>query len=123
MRIFPHGNIINFEASIREMTAPELERLMQNFISRNTPVMTGLLDMSDQAVYVYGNTETITLDEESDRVEMIACSEEGENRIVRPFSSLEISHETHFDIEDPDQGVIRFPVFYVSFSKGEKDTR
>ena len=117
MRVFPHGNIVIFEASVREMTGPGLDRLLKNVISDHAPVVAGLLDMDQQAVFVFGQAKQIRVDEQEDRVEVITQSEDGEeNAISRTISDLVISHEVYFDIEDAST-VVRYPVFYVTFNK------
>ncbi|PTX58281.1 hypothetical protein C8P63_11728 [Melghirimyces profundicolus] len=117
MRVFPHCNIINFQGSVREMKAPWLKRLLKEALSDDGPLLAGLLDMEQEAVYVYGQAERITVSEEEDRVEVVTRSDEGEiHRISRPFSHLDRSHEVRFDIDEPSRGVIRYPVYYVTFN-------
>lgn len=120
MRIIPHANVINFQASIREMTAPELERLLKKMIMDESPMMAGALDMEEEAVYVYGTAESFTIDEERDQVELTARSGDGGiQRRIHPFSQMIISHEVRFDIQvdDRENQVIRYPVYYATFEE------
>lgn len=124
MRIIPHANVVNFQASIREMTAPELERLLKKMMTDESPMMAGALDMEQEAVYVYGTAESFTVDEEQDRVELTARSGDGElQRRIHPFSRMIISHEMRFDIQvdDPENRVIRYPVYYATFEEEEEN--
>lgn len=124
MRIFPHANVINFQASIREMTAPELERLLQKMMTNEAPIMTGIIDMSEEAVYIYGKAESVNVDEEEDQVEVTACSEEGEPQsFSRPFSQLVIGHEMRFDIEVKEGQVVSYPVYYATFAEEGEPSR
>ncbi|EGK06738.1 hypothetical protein ACFQ49_12690 [Kroppenstedtia eburnea] len=123
MRIFPHANVINFQASIREMTAPELERLLKKMMTDEAPMMAGFLDTFQEAVYIYGTAESVSVDEERDRVEVTARSEDGEQQsFSRPFSGLILSHEMRFDIEVEGQ-VVSYPVYYATFAAEEEQSR
>ncbi|MFC4076901.1 hypothetical protein [Salinithrix halophila] len=123
MRVFPHGNVVNFEASVREMTAPELERLITDVLAVRPPVLTGILDMKKEAVYLYGTAESFRADEENGVVIVTARTAEGEtHRETYPFDDLIISHEMHFDVVEGEEGeAFRYPVYYVTFGAGEKE--
>ncbi|GGA38275.1 hypothetical protein GCM10007416_09070 [Kroppenstedtia guangzhouensis] len=126
MRIFPHANVVNFQASIREMTAPELERLLKKMMTDEAPMMAGILDTFQEAVYIYGTADSVRVNEERDQVEVIARSEDGKlQSFARPFSRMVISHEMRFDIEvdgQEEDKVVRYPVYYATFEEEEEQS-
>ncbi|MDR6225254.1 hypothetical protein [Desmospora profundinema] len=116
MRIFPHGNVVNFQGSVREMTASELERLLERVLDEGT-ILAGSLDLQQSELVVYGQAIGIQLDEEADRITLTTRTEDGEEHTNRSaFEDLLISHEMHFDIEEPEGETVRYTVYYMTFS-------
>ncbi|OYD08897.1 hypothetical protein [Paludifilum halophilum] len=122
MRVFPHGNMVNFKASVREMTAPELTELFNRVISEGESMIGGLIDVSRGEIYVYGHVEAVSL--EGETIHFITRLENDESHQVGyHLSHLTISHETHFDIEDPTHGLLRHSVYYVTFEEEGESSR
>ncbi|SDW67969.1 hypothetical protein SAMN05444487_105115 [Marininema mesophilum] len=123
MRIFPHGNVVNFNDSVREMTASELEQLLTTQIEKQSAVVTGHLDMKAEAVYLYGQAEQVRVDEEGGEVIVTSRSEDEPYEARFSFDDLLLSHEMHFDIIVDGEETIRYPVYYVTFAQeGEEIT-
>ncbi|SFS66918.1 hypothetical protein [Marininema halotolerans] len=123
MRIFPHGNVVNFTDSVREMTASELEQLLSTQIHSHSSVVTGHLDMKAEAVYLYGQAERFQINEEAGEVIVTSRSVDDQPYEARfSFDDLLLSHEMHFDIIVDNDQTIRYPVYYVTFAteEGEK---
>lgn len=125
MRVFPHGNVVNFQASIREMSAADLERLLKRVIERAT-VLTGTIDADEGKLHLYGRMNDIEVSEPHDRfaIRFRTMEEDVDREEVRPFEQLSLSHEAHFDIEDSNRGTIRYSVYYVTFTgeDGKEET-
>ncbi|QKG85129.1 hypothetical protein GXN76_12060 [Kroppenstedtia pulmonis] len=123
MRVFPHGNVVNFNASVREMTPPELERLLKKVMGESNSILTGAIHMDRGEVYVYGKVEDVSLNTSENAFIMTARTEEEQIHSSRfSLDDLWVSHEMYFDIEDPSSGVVRYPVFYVTFNqRGETE--
>ncbi|GAA5344219.1 hypothetical protein [Planifilum fimeticola] len=125
MRVFPHGNVVNFQASVREMFSADLERLLNRAIE-GTSVLTGTIDADQGELRLYGRIRDVEIDEQGDRfaIRFRDMENQADREAVRSFEQLSISHEAHFDIEDPDRGTVRYSVYYVTFTgeDGEEET-
>lgn len=117
MRVFPHGNVVNFQASVREMFAADLERLL-NRAAEATSVLTGTIDAEEGKLHLYGRIRDVEIDEQEDRfaIRFRDMENQADREAVRSFAQLSVSHEAHFDIEEPDRGTIRYTVYYVTFT-------
>lgn len=117
MRVFPHGNVVNFQSSVREMFADDLERLLKR-AGEGTSVLTGTIDAEEGTLHLYGRMSDIEIREQEDRFVIRFRTLEGDadRESVRSFESLMLSHEAHFDIEDPDRGTVRYSAYYVTFT-------
>jgi hypothetical protein len=116
MRIFPHGNVVNFQESAREMTAVELEKLLNQVLIRGR-VLTGSVDLQQSELVIYGQALSIELNEETDCVTLRTVADDGvEETHTHAFSDLLISHEVHFDIEEPEGRTVRYSVYYLTFN-------
>ncbi|PTM59706.1 hypothetical protein [Desmospora activa] len=116
MRIFPHGNVVNFQSSVREMTAPELETLIKRAMEQGS-MITGCLNLEQSELVVYGQAIAIQLDEQSDQVILTTQTDDGTRHSIETvFSDLSISHEMHFDIEESEGKTLRYTVYYLTFT-------
>ncbi|GGE19063.1 hypothetical protein GCM10011571_21230 [Marinithermofilum abyssi] len=120
MKWFPHGNVVNFQASVREMTPPELEQLLRRVIGQKVPVLTGTLDWVRQELYLYGQALEVKT-EAFEGTWLIKSQADDGSEHVHTYSldELKLSHEAHFDIEDAAAGLIRYSVYYVTFGPEE----
>lgn len=125
MRVFPHGNVVNFQASVREMFAEDLLRLL-NRANEGTSVLTGTIDADEGELHLYGRMNDIEIQEQDDRfaIRFRTMEDEADREAVRSYEQLSISHEAHFDIEDPERGTVRYSVYYVTFTgeDGKEET-
>ncbi len=121
MRVFPHGNVVNFQASDREMFAADLERLLNRAV-KGASALTGTIDADEGKLLLYGRVREVVIDEQADRfaIRFRDMEDAADREAVRSFSRLSISHEAHFDIEDSDRGTVRYSVYYVTF-EGEDE--
>ncbi|MFS8513218.1 MAG: hypothetical protein LOD87_05805, partial [Planifilum fulgidum] len=113
MRVFPHGNVVNFQASVREMFAADLERLLNRAV-KGASALTGTIDADEGKLLLYGRVREVVIDEQADRfaIRFRDMENQADREAVRSYEKLSISHEAHFDIEDPDRGTIRYSVYY-----------
>lgn len=115
MRIFPHGNLVNFQTSVREMTAPELEKLLARLLKKEA-IITGCLQMEQSELVMYGQARAIHLNELADQVTLTTQTDDGATHsFTCAFSDLLVSHEMHFDIVEPDEKTVRCTVYYLTF--------
>src|SRR5690606_19536563 len=105
MRVFPHGNVVNFQACVREMFSADLERLPNRW-SEGTSVLTGAIEADQGVLHLYGRIRDVEIDEQGDRfaIRFRDMENQADREAVRSYEKLSISHEAHFDIEDPDRG-------------------
>ncbi|WP_124727984.1 hypothetical protein [Staphylospora marina] len=120
MKVFAHGCLINFDRSAREMTPSDLDRLLQGFIGEHSRTWLGTIDLDKSELRLYGDLQSVRIDEGENRCEFVFLPAEGEReerRIVHPADHLAISHEAVFDIEDPRRDRVTVRVVYITVSE------
>ncbi|SFI99891.1 hypothetical protein [Thermoflavimicrobium dichotomicum] len=126
MRVFSHGCNINFSESTREMFAPDLNKIIQQYIKDSDSVLFGMIHLEEEALYVFGRAQQVVIDEPNNRfaVTYMQMEKPLTENIELPFENLEISHEAIFDVIDEQKGQVQYRVIYVSFwDEGEKKER
>ncbi len=123
MRVFSHGSNVNFHQSTKEMFAPDLNRIIQSFKESTESLLFGSIDVTNEALYVFGRLQKIEIDESADLFSVsYQQMEDGINdHIERSFADLEISHEAIFDVIDEKKGRVQNRVIYVTFWDEEKN--
>jgi len=120
MKVFPHGYVVNFQASAREMYPKDLDAKLKKAISQCGNLMAGTISIPRQALHVFGTAESFEVLEEQERVSLCFRRQDGETEErEHPLSALLISHEARFDIHDPVKGTVPCTVLYVTFADGE----
>ena len=90
MRVFPHGNVVNFQASVREMFAADLERLL-NRAAEATSVLTGTIDAEEGKLHLYGRIRDVEIDEQEDRfaIRFRDMENQADREAVRSFARFQ----------------------------------
>jgi hypothetical protein len=120
MKVFPHGYVVNFQESAREMYPKDLDAKLKIAISQCENLMVGTISIPKQELHVFGTAESFDVLEEQDLVHIRFRRQDGETEErEHPLSALIISHEARFDIQDPAKGTVPYTVLYVTFVDGE----
>ena len=74
MRVFSHGSNVNFHQSTKEMFAPDLNRIIQSFKESTESLLFGSIDVTNEALYVFGRLQKIEIDESADFIFLFLIS-------------------------------------------------
>ncbi|MBA4492933.1 hypothetical protein ACFO25_08410 [Paenactinomyces guangxiensis] len=121
MNAFSHGCVVNFQESVREMFASDLDRLINDLLKQSDAVLLGTIDLEKEELHLYGHARTIQFDEQTNRCEIVFTTmEEQPGETIRySLEDLVISHEALFDIVDEGKGQVSYRVLYVTFANPE----
>ncbi|MCS1350195.1 hypothetical protein [Mechercharimyces sp. CAU 1602] len=122
MNIFPHAYVVNFDAVVREMDITKFEQLVTEYLGNYTSVLVGTIDLEEQELFVLGEAKKLELDSEAGMAKLHFDMEEGARTWEEPLSSLVKSHDASFDIKEPEQGLMRVKVIYLTFDNGERES-
>jgi hypothetical protein len=122
MRVFSHGQNVNFQKSTKEMFAADLNKIILRFMESTESLLFGSIDVANEALYLFGRLQKIEIDESADLFSVsFQQMEDGVvDHLERSFADLEISHEAIFDVIDEKKGRVQSRVIYVTFWDEEK---
>lgn len=122
-KVFPHGNVVNFGESVREMNAKELLVKLNRIMKEKGSMLMGTISLDQQELHIYGQVESAVFDEQTKKIVFHFTSAGGEKwEEARFLDDLYLSHEIHFDIQDRAYGLIRYEVWYITFHKDDGET-
>lgn len=118
------GYVRHGKGENRVVTVDAFAHKLNEYIRLYQPIQFGTITLEPDALYQYGTLEQIQLDEHKAR--WAFQFRHAETRDVMtidiPFSSLTLTHDIEYTVDDETKGKVSYPVFYVTAQHEKEQT-